>query len=62
MKKCEVFACPNLSVQIYQVAPGTLVWLCDECVKEIEIEAAKESVVYRNAERLPLLDLAVLEE
>jgi len=43
LKKCEVFACPNLSVQIYQVAAGTLVWLCDECVKEMEIEVAKES-------------------
>ena len=43
MKKCGVFACPNLSVQIYQVAPGTLVWLCDQCVKEMEIEVARES-------------------
>ena len=34
---------PNKSDQMYQIAPGTIVWLCDECIKEMEIEVEKEA-------------------
>jgi len=43
MKKCEVFACPNESDQMYKMAPGSIVWLCDECIKEMEFEVEKEA-------------------
>ena len=42
MKKCETFACPNLGTQMYQLAPGTNVWLCDDCVKQLKRELEKE--------------------
>ena len=43
MKKCEVFACPNKSDRIYQIAPGSTVWLCDQCIKEMEADIEKEA-------------------
>ena len=36
MKKCEVFACPNRASQLYQMAPGTSAWLCQECINSME--------------------------
>jgi len=36
MTKCEVFACPNKGSRMYQMAPGTNVWLCDECKEDME--------------------------
>lgn len=46
MKKCEIFACPNRGVQLYQMGPGTNVWLCQRCIhameKQVEREAQRE--------------------
>ena len=38
MKKCETFGCQDIAKQMYQIAPGTNVWLCDKCKKEMEQE------------------------
>ena len=38
MKKCETFGCRNIANQMCQIAPGTNVWLCDKCKKEMEKE------------------------
>ena len=35
MKKCETFGCRDIAKQMYQIAPGTNVWLCDKCKKEM---------------------------
>jgi len=34
MKKCETFGCSNQGKQMYQIAPGTNVWLCQRCIDE----------------------------
>ena len=34
MKKCETFGCSNPGAQMYQIAPGTNVWLCKVCIQE----------------------------
>ncbi len=38
MKKCETFGCRDIAKQMYQLAPGTNVWLCDKCKKEMDGE------------------------
>ncbi len=38
IRKCETFGCPNIGLQMYQVAPGTNVWLCVRCIQELEKE------------------------
>ncbi len=38
MKKCETFGCREIAKQMYQIAPGTNVWLCDKCRKEMDEE------------------------
>ena len=38
MKKCETFGCRDNAKQMYQIAPGTNVWLCDKCRKEMDEE------------------------
>jgi len=32
MKHCNVMGCPNVAVRMYQIAPGTNVWLCQKCI------------------------------
>ncbi len=34
-KKCETFGCREIGKQMCQIAPGTNVWLCDKCKKEM---------------------------
>ena len=41
IKKCETFGCPDIAKQMYQIAPGTNVWLCGKCKKEMEREKVK---------------------
>ena len=41
IRKCETFGCLNIGLQMYQVAPGTNVWLCAKCIKEMEKEKEK---------------------
>ncbi len=36
MRKCENFGCQDIAKQMYQIAPGTNVWLCDRCSKEMD--------------------------
>ena len=36
VKKCETFGCREIAKQMYQIAPGTNVWLCDKCKKEMD--------------------------
>jgi hypothetical protein len=31
MRKCETFGCKNQAERQYQIAPGTNVWLCEDC-------------------------------
>ena len=38
MRKCEMFGCTNSGAQMYQIAPGTSVWLCGQCMKELKKE------------------------
>ena len=38
MKKCETFGCRDIAKQMYQIAPGTNVWLCGKCSKEMDKE------------------------
>ena len=38
IRKCEIFGCQDIATQMCQIAPGTSVWLCDKCSKEIEKE------------------------
>ena len=38
-KKCETFGCRDIAKQMYQIAPGTNVWLCDKCSKEMDQES-----------------------
>ena len=44
MKKCEMFGCTNTGVQMYAIAPATTIWLCGQCVKELEKEKAGAGV------------------
>ena len=41
MKKCETFGCREMAKQMYQIAPGTNVWLCDKCKKEMDEEQVR---------------------
>ena len=41
MKKCETFGCRKMAKQMYQIAPGTNVWLCDQCRKEMDKEQVR---------------------
>ena len=41
MKKCETFGCRDIAKQMYQIAPGTNVWLCDKCKKEMDQEKVR---------------------
>ena len=36
MKKCEIFGCKRAGMQMRQIAPGTNVWLCAECIEEMK--------------------------
>ena len=38
MKKCDTFGGRDFAIQMYQLAPGTNVWLCDKCKKEMDEE------------------------
>ncbi len=40
-KKCETFGCREMAKQMYQIAPGTNVWLCDKCKKEMDEEQVR---------------------
>ncbi|MFQ6026571.1 MAG: hypothetical protein ACE5Q6_03535 [Dehalococcoidia bacterium] len=35
MKKCETFGCVHQGIQMCQIAPGTNVWLCKQCLREM---------------------------
>ena len=48
MKKCETFGCPNPSVQMLMIAPGTNVWLCSRCVEENQEETNDPAVSERD--------------
>ena len=41
MKKCETFGCRDFAIQMYQLAPGTNVWLCGKCKKEMDGEQVR---------------------
>ncbi len=41
IKKCETFGCRDIAKQMYQLAPGTNVWLCDKCKKEMDEEQVR---------------------
>ncbi len=41
IKKCETFGCRDIAKQMCQIAPGTNVWLCDKCSKEMEEEQVR---------------------
>ncbi len=45
MKKCETFGCREMAKQMYQIAPGTNVWLCDRCRKEMDKEQVRKPAV-----------------
>jgi hypothetical protein len=36
MKKCKTVGCTNQGKQMFQIAPGTTVWLCNTCVEEMK--------------------------
>jgi hypothetical protein len=38
IRKGEISGCPSIGLQMYQVAPGTNVWLFPKCIKEMEKE------------------------
>ncbi len=40
-KKCETLGCRDIAKQMCQIAPGTNVWLCDKCSKEMDEEKVK---------------------
>ena len=42
-KKCDTFGCQNTGVQMYQIAPGTSVWLCAKCIEIIKKEESENS-------------------
>ena len=44
MKKCENFGCSTAGKQMYQIAPGTNVWLCSKCAKGLNRELNNEKV------------------
>ena len=44
MKKCENFGCSTAGKQMYQIAPGTSVWLCGKCLRELNNERVNEKV------------------
>ena len=35
-KKCESFGCTTAGVRMFQLAPGTNVWLCDKCIEDLK--------------------------
>lgn len=46
IKKCEMFGCLNKGLRLFQIAPGTNVWLCYECaLTEGTLDDNKESFV-----------------
>ena len=38
IRKCETFGCRKIARQMYQLAPGTNIWLCDRCIEELQSE------------------------
>ena len=40
MRNCEMFGCKNVDAKMCQIAPGTTVWLCGRCLKELKKEKA----------------------
>jgi len=36
IKKCEVFGCPHPAERMYQIAPATNVWMCQDCINAAE--------------------------
>ena len=38
IRKCETFGCRKIARQMYQLAPGTNIWLCDRCIEEFQSE------------------------
>ncbi len=44
MKKCENFGCSTAGKQMYQIAPGTNVWLCSKCGTELNNDKDAEKV------------------
>ena len=38
--RCDMIGCERPPVRMYQLAPGTTVWLCDECVKRCDLGTA----------------------
>ena len=43
MKKCETFGCSNPGHQMYQIAPGTNVWLCKVCIQEAKQDEERDT-------------------
>ena len=41
-KKCETIGCRNPSTQMFQIAPGTNVWLCDKCKEQAEADIRRD--------------------
>ncbi len=41
IKKCETFGCRDIATQMCQIAPGTNVWLCEKCIKEMDKEKVR---------------------
>ncbi len=41
VKKCETFGCRDIATQMCQIAPGTNVWLCEKCIKEMDKEKVR---------------------
>ena len=42
MRKCEMFGCPKVGDKMHQIAPGTNVWLCRQCMKELREEKGSQ--------------------
>lgn len=42
-KKCEMFGCNKAGVQYFNMAPGTNVFVCQECHKNLTREKENET-------------------
>jgi len=48
IKKCETFGFRDTDTQMCQIAPGSNVWLCDKCNKEMDEEKVRLTLFVSN--------------
>lgn len=52
MEKCETIACRNRATQMYQIAPGTNVWLYADWIEQMKKDLGREMEAHAESEKV----------